>query len=140
MLIGQYEWICKERCGKIKKKKKEIYLAVLQVLLVTLLRKLGWEKVPGKCPTSLSLWLWSWNLKSWVLNIVIVLSPAFNNGILNKGKGHLFTTYGEVFINEIQIYLVSLLWDRSKPCKSFAFVINGWSFKPFFLKLKLKYL
>ena len=48
MLIGQYEWICKERCGKIKKK-KEIYLAVLQVLLVTLLRKLGWEKVPGKC-------------------------------------------------------------------------------------------
>ena len=136
MLIGQYEWICKERCGKIKKKKKRNLFSSFTSFTCHFIEKTWMRKSPRK----MSLWQWSWNLKSWVLNIVIVLSPAFNNGILNKGKGHLFTTYGEVFINEIQIYLVSLLWDRSKPCKSFAFVINGWSFKPFFLKLKLKYL
>ena len=66
----------------------------------------------------------------WALNTVLGKSPVFNSVILNKGMDHLFSTYGEGFINQIQIYgvyikvffsfsffSVSLLGDQSSLAK-----------------------
>ena len=85
----------------------------------------------------------------WALNTVLGKSPVFNSVILNKGMDHLFSTYGEGFINQIQIYGVYIkvffsfgffqfhCWETSQVLQSFAFLLSGWSSKPFFFSLKV---